>query len=365
MKRALVIAMFVFAGCFNPDDILPIKGSVENPGMTVKLERGRPLFGTCDEKKVFQETTSGDDGAFTFEVFRAQAQNLSTFESFCMRASTRYPSGTEVSSVVYQLFTGAELLPFPDWQPNLTRVGDELQFVPIADADQFNVRHTAEVTLADGGVTWRQVDGAGDGRGGSIRFELTGDSRVLDEFGGELALRGSYSERRSSMLLPDAVESVGVQAKPSQTVSLSATQVPLSRGVACDDLPLPCPLTDGELQRVALNGATTVMLRFPSSVTPSLLVLRDLATSLRAPTEMPDPESPSLSVVGFRADGGVFPMGAFPLIYPAEGTVPSADGGFEWGGRYLAIPLIAGVPIDSLRLSSDDGFEGLQEVSVF
>lgn len=365
MKRALGIAVFVFCGCFNPDDILPIKGSVETPGMTVKLERGRAQFGRCDEKKVFQETTSGDDGAFTFEVFRAQAQHLSTFESFCMRASTRYPSGTEVSSVVYELFTSAELLPFPDWQPNLTRVGDVLQFVPLADRDAFSAQHTVAVTSADGGLVWREGDVQGDGFSGFMPKPFTGDSRVLDEFGGTLALSGSYSQTRMSSLLPDAVQYVGVQAKPSQQLILGTTQIPLSRGVPCDGFPTPCPLTDGELARVELNDVKTVMLRFPAPVTPSLLVLRDLMTMMQLPTEMPNPDAPTIGVVGFQADGGVVAMGAYVLEYSSEGeSLLTADGGFERGGRYLAIPLIAGVPIESLRVTSD-GFERLREISVF
>lgn len=354
MKR-LVWLGFVLVGCFNPDDILPIRGAVERAGQRVELRRGVD----CESLKPMQQVSAGDDGAFHFEVFRAQTQNLSTFASYCLEVATRYPSGVRLSSKLPALLAGVELPAFVDWEPRLASDDGELSFnrLSTGDAGAPYVTHLASLSLRDGGVSWRQSDA-------SLQ-PLIIDERVLHEFDGELTLGAWYSNAPSFSWLPGATGAPAVEAWSDDTLSFVGTLTPPSRGAACDGLAEPCPLTDGELAVVELRGAPALTLRFDAPFTPSLAVLRDLAAFADFEPVDGAGQFPTMRVDGLRTDGGVVELGRVPLMPDlADLYVDPRDGGFGASGKFLTVPLETSESLSGVRFVFRQVVR-VREVSVF
>ncbi|MGV3623337.1 MAG: hypothetical protein ACO1OB_21130, partial [Archangium sp.] len=100
LRRGAVLVALLISGCFNPDDLIPIRGSVDAPGQRVELLRAV----RCDDAwQALKDTNADESGAFSFEVFRAQIQNLGSRTPHCLRAQSTFPSGTRAESTIRQL----------------------------------------------------------------------------------------------------------------------------------------------------------------------------------------------------------------------------------------------------------------------
>ena len=171
MRRALLVIPLVLSACFNPDDILPVHGSLTSPdpvaGQVVRLLRdpAGARESNCTEAKPFKETTTDEAGKFSFDVFRAQATRLSGMGTFCFRVETTFPSGAYAFSEILGLFGEETLPPFPDWRAQPTRADGALRFEPMAplpetgetfEGDQ--LVHRSEWLTEDGGLAWAADD---------------------------------------------------------------------------------------------------------------------------------------------------------------------------------------------------------------
>lgn len=357
MRRLWFFSAVIIAGCLNPDDILPIKGTVDGADRPLQLSRGlNPEGGECTDWKRLKEGTSNADGSFVFDVFRAQAMNLSTFDPFCFLVETTYDNGTHVSSTIEALFGELKLLHFPAWTPALRREGGFVRFEPLAQRDETQVvLHTVEAKRGEQTV-WRAVD---LGLGG-LSFEpmpraLPDDPRIYDEFGGELSVSGRYFPMPMQSMGPiESLPAPEVKATSPELLTLSATQVPPSRGATCEGLPTPCGLTDGQMTGVPLDGAMSLTVNLSPPSMPSLVVLRALVTN-----------SPVVAVWGTQEDGGVLPLGTFALLREGDplGSV-GPDGRFTPSPTFVALPVDAGVPLTSLSVGGET-LDSVDEVSVW
>ncbi|MGV3619861.1 MAG: hypothetical protein ACO1OB_03535 [Archangium sp.] len=363
MKRALVLLLL--SGCFNPDDLIPIRGTAP-PGQHVELAREPFCF---REMKTFAQTNAGDDGTFVFEVFRAQTQHLGNFSFQCLRARTRFTSGTRAEADLGSLESAAQLPPFIDWNPQLTFDGNTLQFAGLDAGAGFVTSHLTEMTSDDGGVSWRQSEIL-FGTKGLYRAPMHVDARVLREFSGTVRLQARYGETYEPSWVPSLVEATSVVAYAADALRVDFQDVPASRGAACDEVPASCPLTDGRLEAVRLPRDTkTLTIRFAAPFRPSLLVARDLLVFGDA-DQLPLSDGgvflvPSMRVTGLTAAGEEIELTRhFFFIDTALDYSPLADGGLPIPGSHFVVPLDAGVPFTALRLRASS-FQRVGEVSVF
>lgn len=387
MKRlSSVLPLLLLAGCFNPDDILPVHGQLTSPdpvsSQPVRLLRDSLAEGgpTCSEARPFKDTLTDEAGAFSFDVFRAQAQKLTGFGQFCFRVETTFPSGSAAFSDIQRLDSELSLPTFPDWRASPARVDGVIQFEPAAplpaeetfEGDQ--LVHRAEWFTADGGLAWVAEDRflGPDRLGGCClpaRQPMGLNDFVLEDFSGALRLSARITEVSESVG-PFGGSATSIEVSSGQTLALTGARVPVSRGLPCPALGSPCPLTDGELTSVDAGGAQGVSLTLATPVPLSAVVVRGLvSSSVEA--------GPSLmAVLLLSADGGMLPLVQLPLSpslwnggAPTFVRRPRRDGGFEYEAqaeaRYLVIPLDGGVPIGSVFVGIAGGMARISEVSLF
>ncbi|MGV3619860.1 MAG: hypothetical protein ACO1OB_03530 [Archangium sp.] len=360
MRALALISAVMFAGCFNPDDILPIKGKLETAGQRVQLSRAvNPEGGDCTDYKRLKTVDAGDDGSFTLDVFRAQATNIATFELYCFKVETTYDNGTHVASTMEQLVTEVSLLDFPRWEPNLRREDGEFRFAPVAQRREDGsliVQHFLEVKR-DEQVVWRTSDLV---LGGFTTVPLSApvraDPRIYDEFGGTLTMKGSFAEIPKDIPNPvdvdldELVIRPPVDAVPTDSLTLVRGLVPPSRGAACSSLASPCGLTDGALSAVELGGAQSVTIELSQPMTPSLIVVRALVTN-----------SQLVAAFGTTSDGGVVPFGAYPLLRQGDPPGASAD---EPAPTFVSMAFDAGVEVRSVSVAGESLIR-VDEISVW
>lgn len=368
MKRACVLVV-VLSGCFNPDDLIPIRGSVDAPGQRVELLRSP----RCDDAwKVLKETNAGDDGVYGFEVFRAQVQTLSNMRPQCLRAQTTFASGTRTASTVRALALTADIPKFVDWKPELSLDGGALVFNAL-DAGVFAVTHVAELRSSDGGLVWTQTDQP-LGESGSNFAPINIDERVLREFDATLSLVAKYGIKSTPGAEPAVTQQEAVTVHPVDSFDFAATMIPLSRGCECDELPSPCALTDGRLAETVFPHfeatRSVFTIRFPAPSTPSLLVARDLAFGGGSEYLLDEngyyvlAAWNTLHVAGLTADGRELELGTTKLFYDVNqvldpGEVPS----FRSPGHWFVMPLSSPEPVVGVRLRST-AFSAIQEISI-
>ncbi len=355
MRRACLFLLL--CACFSPDDILLLRGEVQGEGLTVELHRGTPdeTHQACDELKLLKTVQSEAGGAFLFEVFRAQAMRLDTFEPFCFEVRTTYPSDTSAWARVNELYGERRLPLMPDWKPELREEAGVYILNPVAaredDDKDFLVRHAVELYTPEGRLAWRQSDPE----------PLSADPRIIEEFEGTLWARGSYARAK------EEVEFFGetrldwspiVQVK-ARIRDVAATQFPPSRGVTCTEFDGGCPWTDGVLEPVANwqpenpTDVLRVLMNFEVPFTPALLVARGIVSGS------------SIAVVyGGLSDGLLRPLGQVELTRDLdEVTRLLPDGGYSVPPAFAAIPLEVDEPIDTIELRFGPGF--IDEVSVW
>ncbi|PZR03694.1 MAG: hypothetical protein DI536_35580, partial [Archangium gephyra] len=315
MRALALLGTVLLAGCFNPDDILPIRGTVERAGQRVQLSRAvNPEGGDCTDWKRLKTVDAGDDGSFTLDVFRAQATNIATYELYCFKVETTYDNGAHLSSTMEQLVTQVELLDFPRWEPNLRREDGGFRFEPIhaqRDDGTLIVQHTLEVKRNEQ-TLWRTTDlGLGGFSATPMPRTLVDDPRIYEEFAGTASLKGYFAEIPMGIEQPIDLDELvlrpPVDGTTTETLALPRTVTPPSRGAACPSLGAPCRLTDGALEGVELDGAQTVTIEFAQPVKPSLIVVRALVTN-----------SPVVGAFGTLRDGGVVPFGTWPLLRESD-----------------------------------------------
>jgi hypothetical protein len=373
--RGSLLLFVLLSACFNPDDILPVKGTITSPdpveGQVVRLLRESRIEGnqTCANATAFKETTVKADGAYTFDVFRAQAQKLTGFGQFCFRLETTFASGSSAFTD-FELQSELQVPTIPDWRPSPLIVDEEVFFTPVKprvspeDPSEILV-HRARFVTADGGVAWERDDRL---------FDLTTQlpvrfigvplpTEALEDFSGSLDFvarltvtgesTGPFGDDRSKL----------VEFRANQPRALSGTRTPFSRGLACPPFAAPCPLTDGALTRTPGNAATRVVFFLPAPTPVSTIVLRGVETGV-----------PLMGVLLGDADGGLVGQvqhelptstwSQFPEFVPLEGDGGVPEFRLVLPAAYSTIRLDGGV-VSAVVLTFPQGLDAISEVSLF
>jgi hypothetical protein len=378
VRGKLLLASLLLSACFNPDDILPVKGTVTSPdpveGQVVRLLRESRIETddfTCANATPFKETTADADGRYQLDVFRAQAQKLTGVGQFCFRLESTFASGSSGFTDVPRLFGELELPPLPDWRAQPRFEGEVLRFEPAAPLPELEslegdqVVHRAEFVTSDGGVAWVADDRALDlfTREPS-RVPIALEPWALEDFSGEVRLAARVTtvdpEDPAPIQFPGAGGAVLFELRSGQSVPVAGTRTPLSRGLDCAPYGSPCPLTDGALVAVDGGGETMVTLALPSAVPVSAIVLRGVETPL-----------PLIGVLLEDGDGGtrqvqhVVPTS----LWNGGQLLPDPTGGgtgfrFAFPATYSMVHLDGGV-VKSFTLVFQQGLDRIAEVSVF
>jgi hypothetical protein len=376
--------LLLLTGCFNPDDILPVHGTLTSvdpvAGQVVHLLRDPVAESgpTCSEAKPFKEIAADDSGNYSFDVFRAQATKLTGNGQFCFRVDTAFASGSTVFTDIMGLSGDRALPPFPDWRAQPQRTGGVLYFDPIAPlpADEMaagdQLTHRAEWFTDDGGLAWVTDDRVGEvdlaNMGALVvkRVPMPFDDVTLEDFSGAVRLRAQVTIVEAD-IGPFGGGATTYEAASGQALPLSGSRVPLSRGLACPALGSPCPLTDGDLTPVDAGSDPffKVTLTLPAPATLSSIVIRGAET-----------ESTLLGVQLVGADGGVLalvqkvlPVTMWSSGVPKFSRRPRRDGGIvlepQSEARFVTINVDAGVPISEVRIGFGGTVERISEVSLF
>ena len=380
MARGLLALLFILSGCFNPDDIFPMKGRVASiepsQGQYVELLRDPDVTGgtaSCDGARPFKTTTTDAEGNFQFALFRAQTQHLSGRGTFCFRVQTTFPSGarawTDITGINGEITTAT----LREWRTGLFADGGVLQFsppLPLADAEDagFHISHRAQFEQADGGLVWQVDDDFSSfANHTSDRRPMEFDSLRVEDFSGTLQLTAVVFEPAPpSDLGPfgnDGYWPVWLAA--AATLPVTGGPGPLSRGLPCADLGSPCPLTDGSLESIDLAGRLSLSLQLPGATSVSAVVLRALeAPSLRIDVELFDADGGQVQAVQEQ-----LPLGWIDQLFFTTPSRPPVDGGFidvlAPPVTWAVIHLDAGVPVKTVTLRFPLGVERCAEISLY
>ena len=382
-RKKLFLLSLLFSACFNPDDILPVRGTLVSSspveGQVVRLLRDpqTAMSTDCSGAKPFKETTASADGTFSFDVFRAQAIKLSGFGTFCFRVETTFASGSTVFSDIVALGGEVTLPPFTDWRAQPTRVDGVLRFEPVAPLPEFEsfegdqLVHRAEWRTADGGLAWAADDRVMgfDLDGGNVlpeRQPMPFDDEVLEDFSGVVTLFARLTvEGRDDG--PFSTSPTTIELRSGDTLALSGSRPSLSRGLPCIELGAPCPLTDGSLGSID-GGAFSqpIIFELPAPTTFSTVVVRGVETQAQL-----------MGMQLVTADGGtlpivqkILPTSLWNAGVPGFVVRPLADGGLEFGPRsdprFFTVKFDAGVPVREVRMGfAGDTVGQLNELSLF
>ncbi|MBL8911708.1 MAG: hypothetical protein JNM17_13535 [Archangium sp.] len=389
--RALWFVTLVVLGsaCMsNPDEILPIRGSVVSNapvvGQPVLVRRKIQPFSTgsrgpclADQSApVIKETQVEADGGYRFRVFRAEGQPLGTLGQFCFRVETTFPSGSSAwSELSNALSLDNPIAPFPEWPVAPGIDGGVLVFEPAIPmppdffqsftefSSEVQLDHTLEF-VSDAGLIWKArdvreevVDGGRFFRRESLRL---GDAFVED-FAGEVRLRATITDlslRGQYLFYENALPPV--QVRPARDLALQGTRVPFTRGLACPPFEPPCPFTDGVLDRVDAGQVTRLSLEVSPPREVEVLVLRDVALFGAAiEVELALEDGGVWSVEDKSVGSTDFNFEEFALVTkPDGGLVPLLSG-------YRAIGLDAGAPVQRVILKFPYGLARMRELSIF
>ncbi len=382
MRHALVgVLVVIGSGCFNPDDIFPVKGTVVSgspvEGQVVRLLRQSQQgdFGSCDAEgaPVLKQTTADAEGRYGFEVFRAQAQNLTSFGPYCFRVDADFPSGSAAWSDL-NIFSETQAPALRDWRARPRFDGGVLDYEPALPAGWLDagalLDHRAQVLTDDGGLLWQVDDRFVSLDGGDATVEpMVLDAVRLEDFSGTVTLVARIYEPSAGdgSLFGGGGATWPSNLRAGEHLAVSGRRAPVSRGLPCPDVATPCPLTDGDLSVVEVDLREGVTLELPVPVPLSAIVLRGVETGV-----------PFLAVLLTQADGGLvapvqhlLPVSMFEALSPTSGR-PSRpgrrDGGVEapsaGGLAYSVIPLDAGVPIRRVTLRFPGGLSRVAEISL-
>jgi hypothetical protein len=378
MRALALVSLVVLGGCFNPDDIFPLKGTVESvapvEGQVVRLLRSTTAgnFGPCtgSDAKPFKETVAAADGRYSFDVFRAQAQSLTNFSSSCFRVEATFASGSQAWSA-FTLSGETEVAPLRDWRAHPRVEADVLVLDPPFPYPMAAMDPSEQVTTldlrgqlftADGGLVWQVDDQLIPLDGGAAeRVPMPLEGYALEDFASSVKATAFINEPRMSGVLSfgDSVFSTTLVA--GEPLVLQGTKTPVSRGAACSSVTTPCPLTDGELTVVEVDFREALTIDWGEDKPVSALVLRGVETGL-----------PGLQVTFTQVDGGAGFNGFFVLPVSARQQVPEVvrlpDGGFDFptaGSFYSVLAIDGGAPSSKVTLRFPAGVTRAAEISVF
>lgn len=358
--RRLLPCLWVAAlgGCLNPDDILPVRGTVDAAHQRVIFSRAPTLSPTsCGEWTELDRTFTDDAGAYAFEVFRAQALTFSTGQTFCFRVDTVIPFSLVASATMFTLSGEAQVPRIADWSPELELGSDGAwHFTPYrerGDAGTFFLRHV--VRLHDGARdVWVATDAQWNERGfAPVPMDL--DDRILSEFDATLRLSAAYVESNATENpLVQLVTLPRVEATLAWGWEFGHGPFAASRGAGCDFLGWPCALTDGQLFSESLRQLPWIQVNFDQPLRPELVVVRALVV-----------HSNVVKISGVLPDDEVVELATHRLSRELDAAPrPLRDGGTEPGPNFFSVRLDAGVELKALRLEAE-GLVSAQEVSVF
>ncbi len=304
------VVSVVGLGCFNPDDIFPVSGSVRSgsgvDGQVVKLLR-QPTAGSCDQQTLavpFKDVTTDAGGSYGFEVFRAQSQSLTTMGSFCFRVSATFDgSGSQAFADLNRITQQLTLPPLRDWQARAALDGGVLTFEPVIPwpddvsldgGPVTTLDHRVEVLTDAGTIVWRTEDWFPNPDGGAnLREPMVLDDMRLEDFEAKTYLTARLVELDPPVLDLAARTPPPTHLRSGQHLSLHGARVALSRGLPCPELASPCPLTDGDAAYFTLS-TNTLTLSLPTPAPLTAIVLRGVETA-----------SPLVGVVLTQDDGGM------------------------------------------------------------
>ncbi|MBL8956106.1 MAG: hypothetical protein JNK82_35360 [Myxococcaceae bacterium] len=382
MKRALfLLLMSCGAG---PDDLFVVGGRTltrageGQPDVPLSVTRVR---GCRDEAATrLRESASGDGGEFSFDFVRVEVQSLSDETPICTRVEAAYPGGARVWSRLSFLPYRLQLPDFTDWQANLTLDGGVPQLTRAVDEQTLTecrgtfperevVEHGVTVRTSTG-LAWEATDHVLKNvvRDGGFTVQTVYEPvplelppEALEDFDVEVTAEakriGCVDVAGGGNLgLPGPFQVNTRWASPG-TLKLRGTEPAASRGGRCDDLPEPCPLTDGSLEPVLFAEPTNrFTLRFDRPVSVRAVAFRGGLTdyTLRAEELSVRAGSDATTV---RPDGGE-PDSLDDLAYVPNGELARRSYRLFVLDRRL-------LPATVIELETTRTFFGLAEISLF
>ncbi|MFT3712188.1 MAG: hypothetical protein QM817_31475 [Archangium sp.] len=371
--RALLMFSLLAAGCFNPDDIFPIHGQVVSAngveGLTVEMLRAESadFSGACDgEFRAFKTTTTDADGAFLFEVFRAQTQSLSQQGLFCFKVRVTFASGTVAETDLIGIANETQLATFFDWVPDARLENGLLSLTPVYDVNSVDggtLTQRADFESSDGGLFWEVDDVYFD------TFTMEPVTRPMEfselhaeDFTGELSFSAVAGQRMGSGTSPfDGLTFNAVRLTASQKIPVVGTRTALSRGAACGSLGTPCPLTDGVAEPFDLGSRMSVSIELPTPQRVQSVVFRELEVG-----------APIIVAQFFDADGGLAAtqQGTFDYSQRALSSLPRRrrDAGMLLVGStpaWVTVAVDGGVTAKKVTFQFPGGVNACSEVSLF
>jgi hypothetical protein len=231
--------------------------------------------------------------------------------------------------------------------------------------------HRAEWRTADGGLAWATEDRVlgfdlNTGSTTPQRQPMEFSDEALEDFAGTVTLfaRLSVEGNREG---PFSTPSATLELRSGDTLAVSGTRTPFSRGLPCLEIATPCPLTDGKLDGVDGGAfAQPIIFTLPAPTSLSAVVVRGVETQAQL-----------MGMQLVDADGGTLPI--VQKLLPTSlwnAGVPGfvvrelADGGVEFGPRselrFFTVKFDAGVPVREVRMGfAGDTVGQLNELSLF
>lgn len=352
MKRAFVLAVAMLAGCHSPDDVMWLRGVVEQAPRRVELLRSQDAMDFCAAPAPWRAQDSDADGGYAFQVVRSEVEPPGRGWPLCLVVHTRFESGTE-HRVDWQMGVQArlELPTLRDWAPDFS-IEPDGGVVRLTRPDgcvtgPFTVDH---LTVRQGeDVVWTSTASSLPLDGGPPEL-LSVPPEALEDFTGltvslETARQGCSSGVEG---VPPRANTLSVLERwtAGQVLRTSGRTPAVSRAASCDT-GAPCPFTDGLLTPVVLPPGTTVLrFDFAQPVRVRRVVLRGLVSA-------------SDRVV-VRNGGSFAVLPLWPESWPPDfNAPPRADG----ARRFAVLDFRA--QASHVELELDLPVEQLAEVSFF
>lgn len=375
-RPVLVLACLGLGGCFNPDDLFPLRGSLSSPdaleGQRVELlrERRTAVYGPCVALQPFLETTADAEGRYGFELFRAQTQSLlGSRGTYCFRAQAMFASGASAALDVPEVVGELTLPTFPDWHANFSRDTRLFSFAPAQalppEQSPVLLVHRLEVHTLDGGLAWRADDVVLDpDTGAPLRVELRADRLALEEFTGRASLQARWLPPEA-LTVDSFAEALplAMRLNAPETVELQTTVLPWSWKAGCSAVAEPCPLTDHLLEPVELGGVEPVRVDFLGSVVPVAIVLRGYVSAATSLTITLIDENRYRHTFEHQLRSSLWANG-LELV-----TTTLADGGHvstvQPEPRFTVIPLFVSYAVETVIITFPGGVERMSELSIY
>lgn len=312
MRHLLAAFALLLSACPpNPDEILRLRGTVNGSdtvtpldGVTVEVLRSSD--GNCTDALPWKESASADGGQWAVQFFRGEIQPpyasaetvFGTQRCVSSRAHFGAKAYTEFRNLDFHPLTVAPLM--FEWKTEIALDAGVVVFSPLlppAELAKIDAHQTVfidgvlhEVHLAIGGQeVWESSDLVFDfGQSMDVNLDMTPTFRVpmtvpselLEDFEGELSLRArAYRPIRfpTSSVDQNNAYSILVNHVPEKVLKVKGARVPLSRGRACEPLAMPCPLTDGALDRIDFDGGVNgLVFHLAAPAQLQSIVIRDV-----------------------------------------------------------------------------------------